>query len=143
MQTINLAECRQRKKELQDDYNLLVRRRKALERFAPIDSRPLTEIDKRLEEHPLLKPEMEYAIRHRAIYLLWLKYEEADALLKREILLSLRELHRALPQPEEFADLWWRWLDEFEEEEIASGERTIGDRKYVWSPDVAKALCHA
>ena len=59
-------------------YDQLCRRRKALERFAPIDSRPLTEIDKQLVEHPLLQPEMEFKIRWRSIYLLWQRYQEAD-----------------------------------------------------------------
>ena len=100
---ISLAEARRellkddyKQRELKDDYNQLVRRRRALERFAPVDSRPLTEIDKQLAEHPLLKPKMELAIRTRSIYMLWLAYHEADALLKREILLSLRECYRAL-----------------------------------------------
>jgi hypothetical protein len=126
---IDLAEAR-----LRDDYNQLVRRRKALERFAPVDSRPLTEIDKQLAEHPLLKPKMELAIRSRSIYMLWLAYADADAQLKHEILLSLRECYRALSKhdQEELWQLWWRWLDHFEEEEVASGERT--ERRYVWSP---------
>ena len=120
--------------QLKDDYKQLVRRRRALERFAPIDSRPLTEIDKLLEKHPLLKPKMELAIRTRAIYMLWLAYADADALLKHEILLSLRECYRALSKhdQEELWQLWWRWLDQFEEEEVANGTRT--NRRYVWSP---------
>jgi hypothetical protein len=40
----------------------------------------------------------------------------------------------AFPHSEEFTDLWWRWLDIFEEEEIANGERSISDRNYVWNP---------
>jgi hypothetical protein len=129
-QPIDLAEAR----ELKDDYDQLCRRRRALERFAPVDSRPLTEIDKQLAEHPLLKPKMELAIRTRAIYMLWLAYFDADALLKHEILLSLRECYRALSKhdQEELWRLWWRWLDVFEEEEVANGTRTT--RRYVWSP---------
>jgi len=138
---ISLAEARRellkddyKQRELKDDYNQLVRRRRALERFAPVDSRPLTEIDKQLAEHPLLKPKMELAIRTRSIYMLWLAYHEADALLKREILLSLRECYRALSKhdQEELWQLWYRWLDVFEEEEVANGTRTT--RRYVWSP---------
>jgi hypothetical protein len=120
-----------------DDYNQLVRRRKALERYAPIDSRPLTEIDKLLEKHPLLKPKMELAIRSRAIYVLWLAYADANAILKQEILLSLRECYRALSRhdQEELWQLWWRWLDQFAEEEVANGTRTT--RRYVWTPSAS------
>jgi hypothetical protein len=77
---------------------------------------------------------MHLAIKRRAIYVLWLEYEEADAELKGQILLGLRELHRALPAHEqkEFWELWWRWLDVFEEQEVANGTRT--SRRYVWSP---------
>ena len=134
---INLAEARRellKDEQLKDDYNQLVGRRRALERSVPVNSRPLTEIDKQLAEHPLLKPKMELAIRTRSIYMLWLRYHDADALLKREILLSLRECYRALSKhdQEELWQLWWRWLDHFEEEEVANGERTT--RRYVWSP---------
>jgi len=127
--------------QLKDDYKQLVRRRRALERFAPIDSRPLTEIDKLLERHPLLKPKMELAIRSRSIYMLWLAYADADALLKHEILLSLRECYRALPRhdQEELWQLWWRWLDHFEEEEVANGTRTT--RHYVWTPSARLGGC--
>jgi hypothetical protein len=127
--------------QLKDDYKQLVRRRRALERFAPIDSRPLTEIDKLLEKHPLLKPKMELAIRSRAIYMLWLAYADANAILKHEILLSLRECYRALSRhdQEELWQLWWRWLDHFEEEEEANGTRTT--RKYVWTPSVRLGDC--
>ena len=74
------------------------------------------------------------------IRLLWLKYQDADVPLRHAIQLTLRELHRALPQPEEFAELWWRWLDNFEEEEVAAGERAESDRCYVWSPYAAARL---
>ena len=129
-------------RQLKDDYKQLVRRRRALERFAPIDSRPLTEIDKLLEKHPLLKPKMELAIRSRAIYMLWLAYADADALLKHEILLSLRECYRTLSthDQEELWQLWWRWLDHFEEEEVANGTRTT--RRYVWSPYASLGGCY-
>jgi hypothetical protein len=126
---------------LKDDYKQLVRRRRALERFAKIRSRPLTEIDKQLENHPLLKPKMELAIRSRSIYMLWLAYADADARLKREILLRLRECYRALStrDREELWQLWWRWLDQFEEEEVANGTRTT--RRYVWSPYASVGGC--
>ena len=132
---IDLADARR-------NYDQLVRRRKALEHFAPVDSRPLTEIDKQLAEHPLLKPKMEFAIRWRSIYLLWLKYQDAHVPLRHAILLTLRELHRAMPThyQEEFGELWWRWLDNFEEEEVASGERAESDRRYVWTPSAAAKL---
>src|SRR5262249_25328987 len=76
------------------------------------------------------------------IRLLWLKYQDADVPLKHAIQLTLRELHRAMPthEQEEFAELWWRWLDNFEEEEIATGERAESERRYVWSPDAAARL---
>jgi len=74
------------------------------------------------------------------IRLLWLKYQDADVPLRRAIQLILRELHRALPQPEEFGELWWRWLDNFEEEEIVAGERAESERHYVWTPDAAAKL---
>ena len=145
---INLTEARRellRDEQLKDDYNLLVRRRRALERFATVHSRPLTEIDKRLAEHPLLKPKMELAIRSRSIYMLWLAYADADASLKHEILLTLRQCYRALSKhdQEELWQMWWRWLDNFEEEEIASGERAEGSRKYVWSPHARLGGCDA
>ena len=126
---------------LKDDYKQLVRRRRALERFAKIRSRPLTEIDKQLENHPLLKPKMELAIRSRSIYMLWLAYADADARLKHEILLRLRECYRALSthDKEELWQLWWRWLDQFEEEEVANGTRTT--RRYVWSPYASVGGC--
>jgi hypothetical protein len=144
---IDLAEARRelkddyKQRELKEDYNHLVRRRRALERFAPVDSRPLTEIDKQLAEHPLLKPKMELAIRSRSIYMLWLAYADADAQLKHEILLSLRECYRALSKhdQEELWQLWWRWLDHFEEEEVANGTRTT--RRYVWSPYASLEEC--
>jgi hypothetical protein len=115
----------QRKQELKEDYDRLVRWREALEQSVTIDSRHLTEIDKLLAEHQLLTPKMEFAIRRRAIYLLWLTYREADPRLKREILLILRELHDALPQSDEYADSFWRWLEEFQEEEAANGEKPL------------------
>src|SRR5262249_1783905 len=76
------------------------------------------------------------------IRLLWLKYQDADVPLRHKILLTLRELYRAMPthQQEEFAELWWRWLDNFEEEEVAAGERDESDRRYVWSPSAAAKL---
>lgn len=95
-----------------------------------------------LSEHPLLEPSMELAIKSRAIYVLWIEYGEADAKRKREILLSLRDHYHALPQhyQEELWQLWWRWLDDFEEEEVASGERADSGRSYVWNPYVSKIL---
>src|SRR6516165_11433988 len=105
---INLAEARRellKDEQLKDDYNQLVGRRRALERSVPVNSRPLTEIDKQLAEHPLLKPKMELAIRTRAIYMLWLAYFDADAQLKHEILISLRECYRALSKHDQEA-LW-------------------------------------
>jgi hypothetical protein len=139
---VDLNECRRQKKELQDDYDRLVRWRASLEEAVPVANRHLDEIDKMLSEHPLLEPNMEMAIKSRAIYVLWLEYGEADALRKREILLSLRKIYRALPEHYqiEFCELWWRWLDDFEEEEIANGTRADSSRKYVWTPAARQLL---
>ena len=76
--------------------------------------------------------------KSRAFRALWLEYEEASAQRKYEILLSLREQYRALP-PHIQEELWqelYRWLDDFEEEEVRCGERAEGDRTYVWGPEV-------
>ena len=64
---------------------------------------------------------MTYQNDKELIRLLWLKYQDANVPLKHAIQLTLRELHRAMPthQQEGFGELWWRWLDVFEEEEIA------------------------
>jgi hypothetical protein len=132
MGVVDLKECLR----LKEDYDRLCRWREALCESVTIASRHLTEIDRLLIEHPLLKPSMELAIKARTIRALWLEYgdEETSAQHKRQILLSLRDCYRALPEhyQEEFAELWWRWLDQFEEEEVANGERTT--RRYVWSP---------
>jgi hypothetical protein len=139
---VDLNECRRFKQELQDDYDRLVRWRASLEEAVPVANRHLDEIDKMLSEHPLLEPNMEMAIKSRAIYVLWLEYSEADALRKREILLSLHKIYRALPEHYqiEFCELWWRWLDDFEEEEIANGTRADSSRKYVWTPAARQLL---
>ena len=73
-----------------------------------------------------------------AIMFAYSVYDTADPSRKREILLSLRELHRALPTPvqEELWLSWFRWLDKFELEEIEAGERDAADRNYIWSPYV-------
>ena len=125
---------KQEEYELKEEYDRLCRWRKRWLREMRIADWRLTELDKLLEKHPLLKPKMRLEIARRAIYMLWLKYEEADAALKHQIQLELRELYLALTTREQngFGDLWHRWLDNFEEEEIAAGERS--DRKYVWSP---------
>jgi hypothetical protein len=124
----------------QRDYDRLVRWREALEQSVLADSRHLTAIDKMLAEHPLLEPEMLLTIKKRAVFVLWLEYAEADVSRKREILLSLRETYRALPgyYREELWQEWWRWLDEFEEEEVKNGERTHSSRSYVWSPSAKR-----
>jgi hypothetical protein len=71
-----------------------------------------------------------------AIMFAYSVYDKADPTCKREILLSLRELHRALPTPvqEELWLSWFRWLDKFEVEEIEAGERDADDRDYIWPP---------
>ena len=139
---LDLNEVRRKKKELQDDYDRLVRWRAALEQNVTVDSRHLTEMDKLLSEHPLLKPEMELAIKSRAIYVLWLEYGEADDQRKREILLTLREKYLALPThyQEELWQQWWKWLDDFEEEEVKNGTRADSDRSYIWTPSAARLL---
>jgi hypothetical protein len=131
---IDLAQRKQEEYELKAEYARLCRWRKSWLRTFPITDHRITELDKQLEKHPLLKPSMYLAIKRRAIYVLWLEYEDAGAELKRQILLELRELYLALPAHEqkEFWELWWRWLDTFEEAEVANGTRT--SRRYVWSP---------
>ena len=76
------------------------------------------------------------------IRLLWLKYQDAGVPLKHAILLTVRELFCALSAHDqnEFGDLWWRWLDNFEEEEVATGEMAESDRCYVWTPSAAAKL---
>jgi hypothetical protein len=132
MPGVDLKECRR----LKEDYDRLCRWREALCESVAITSRHITEIDRLLIEHPLLKPSMDMAIKSRTIRALWLEYEdeETSAQHKRQILLSLRDCYQALPEHyrEEFAELWWRWLDVFEEQEVANGTRT--SRRYVWSP---------
>jgi len=121
-------------RELEEEYARLCRWRKSWLRTMPIADHRITELDEQLEHHPLLKPQMRLAIARRAIYVLWLKYEEADPALKDAIKVELAKLYLSLTTREQnkLGDLWHRWLDNFEEEEIASGERS--DRKYVWSP---------
>jgi hypothetical protein len=142
---IDLAECRQRKQEeqefLREEYARLCRHRHILMERLPIMNRHIGEIDLLLLDHPLIDDAMRVEIIRRTIYVLWVEYGEADAERKREILLSLREHYRALPghYREEFWQLWWRWLDEFEEEEVANGTRT--SRRYVWSPSARLGGC--
>ena len=145
MEIVDLDECRRQKHWLKDDYDRLCRWREALEQSVPIASRHLTEIDKLLEWHPLCEPLMYLAIKARAIYVLWLEYGEADPQRKREILISLREQYRALPQrcQEGLWRLWWIWLDEFEEEEVANGTRANSSRSYVWTPSTFRLLSQA
>jgi hypothetical protein len=106
---------KQKEYELKEEYDRLCRWRKSWLRKLPITDHRITELDEQLEKHPLLTSKMELAIKRRAIYVLWLEYEEADAKLKHQILLGLRELYRALPTHEqkEFEDLWLKWLDDF------------------------------
>ena len=120
--------------ELEEEYARLCRWRKSWLRRIPIADLSITALDKQLEHHPLLKPKMRWEIKKRSIYLLWLKYMDADPALKQEIKVELRVLYEALTirEQNQLGDLWHRWLDTFEEEEVASGERK--DRKYVWSP---------
>jgi hypothetical protein len=144
---VDLNKCR---RKLQDDYDRLVRWRWSLEQARTIDHRNLTEIDALLTEHPLLDDAMNLKIKSRAIRVLWMEYSgcfddwgrfiQAGPQRKREILLSLREQFLALPQHyrDELWQEWFRWLDEFEEEEIAEGTRT--EREYVWSPEVREML---
>jgi hypothetical protein len=77
-------------------------------------------------------------IKSRAFRLLWFEYQDASAQRKYEILLSLRAQYRALPTHIRL-ELWqelYRWLDDFEEEEVANGERAESERRYVWTFDV-------
>ena len=142
MPTDERGQRKQKEYELKEEYDRLCRWRKSWLRKLPITHYRITELDKLLEKHPLLKPSMYLAIKRRAIYLLWLEYEEADAELKRQILLGVRELHHAMSthEQEQFAELWFRWLDDFEEEEVANGERAESERRYVWSPSAAAKL---
>jgi hypothetical protein len=73
--------------------------------------------------------------KSRAFRALWIEYQDASAGRKREILLSLREQYRALPThiQEELWQELYRWLDDFEEEEVRCGERAESDRRYVWT----------
>jgi hypothetical protein len=137
-QPIDLAECRQRKEEQeyqQEVYARLCRHRHLLMECLPIRNRHIDEIDQLLLDDPLLDDAMRFKIIKRAIYVLWLEYiGEADAQRKHQILLTLREHHRSLPEhvQERFLGLWWRWLDVFCEEQ--------GTRDYVYSPSAAGRL---
>ena len=133
---------KQKEYELKEEYDRLCRWRKRWLRKLPITNHCITELDKQLEKHPLLKPSMHRAIKRRAIYVLWLEYEEANAELKRQIQLELRELYLALTREQNsFGELWLRWLDVFEEEEVTNGTRT--SRRYVWSPSARLRGCDA
>ena len=134
---------KQEEYELKEEYDRLCRWRKSWLRKLPITDHRITELDEQLEKHPLLKPSMYLEIKRRAIYVLWLEYEEADAELKRQILLSLRKLYDALPthEQEKLGELRLRWLDVFEEEEVTNGTRT--SRRYVWSPSAKLGGCDA
>ena len=70
---------KQEEYELKEEYDRLCRWRKSWLRAMPITDHRLTELDQQLEHHPFLKPSMYLAIKRRAIYVLWLEYEEADA----------------------------------------------------------------
>jgi hypothetical protein len=104
--------------ELKEEYDRLCRWRKSWLKALPITDHRITELDSQLEKHPLLKPSMYLAIKQRSIYVLWLEYEEADAELKHQILIGVREMHRAMPrhEQEKLGELWEKWLDVFEEQ---------------------------
>jgi hypothetical protein len=140
---VDLSEARQRKRDLSEEYARLCRHRHILMDRLPIMNRHIDEIDLLLLTHPLLDNSTGVEIIKRDIRVLWIEYEEADAERKRQILHSLKKHHRALPRhyQEELWQLWWRWLDVFEEEEVANGTRT--SRRYVWSPSARLGGCNA
>jgi hypothetical protein len=123
------------KKENQGNWglDLVLKKRKALLRSAPL-SPEITELDRWLVTQPLSTRDL-IKIWSHMIRVLLIEYADAVDDRKRKILLSLRGQSRAMPRriQEELWEIWFRWLDEWEEERIASGE--IVERKYVWTPD--------
>jgi hypothetical protein len=123
------------RKENQGNWglDLVLKRRKALLRSAPL-SAEITELDRWLVTQPLSTRDL-IKIWSHMIRVLLIEYADAVDDRKRKILLSLRGQSRAMPRriQEELWEIWFRWLDEWEEERIASGE--IVERKYVWTPD--------
>jgi hypothetical protein len=123
------------RKENQGNWglDLVLKRRKALLRNAPL-SAEITELDRWLVTQPLSTRDL-IKIWSHMIRVLLIEYADAVDDRKRKILLSLRGQSRAMPRriQEELWEIWFRWLDEWEEERIASGE--IVERKYVWTPD--------
>ena len=96
-----------------------------MERSILDHNRELDEIDKLLSAHPLLEPAMDLKIKSRAFDILRDEYDAADDERKREILFSLREQYRALPEHYQLepsnprcplSQQWGKWLDRFEEE---------------------------
>jgi len=142
---IDLYECRQRKQEeqefLKEEYARLCRHRHILMECLPIMNRHIGEIDHLLLDHLLLDDVMRFEIIRRDIYVLWVEYGDADAERRRQILRSLKKDYSTLPRHyrEEFWELWWRWLDVFDEEEVANGTRT--SPRYVWSPSARLEMC--
>ena len=118
---VDLAYIRQQARE----YARLCRYRRVLERSILAHHRDLDEIDKLLSAHPLLEPAMDLKIKSRAFDILRHEYDDASAERKREILLSLREQYRALPEHYQLEpsnprcplrQQWEKWLDRFEED---------------------------
>jgi hypothetical protein len=125
------------RKENQGNWGLalVLKKRKALLRIAPM-SPEIIEIEKWLVTQPLSTRDL-IKVWSRMIRALLFEYGDAAADRKREILLFLREQHRAMPLRirEGLWEIWFQWLDEFEEEEIAAGDRAESDREYVWTPE--------
>jgi hypothetical protein len=125
------------RKENQGNWglDLVLKRRKALLRIAPL-SPEITALEKWLVTQPLSDRDL-IKIWSRMLYALLIEYGDANADRKREILLSLREQYRAMPARirENLWEVFFRWLDEWEEERIANGEivdrRTCGRLRLV------------
>jgi hypothetical protein len=112
---------------------MILKRRSVLLRRAPL-SPEIGELDRWLVTQPLTIRDL-IKIWSRMIHLMLSEYGWASAERKREILLSLREQYRTMPTQvqEDLWEIWFRWLDEWEEERIADGE--IVERKYVYTRD--------
>jgi hypothetical protein len=132
-----MAEIISMRKGLEGNWglDLVLKKRKALLRSVPM-SPEIIEIEKWLVKQPLPTREL-IKIWSRMVRALLFEYGNASPDRKREILLFLREQRKAMPPRvrEDLWEVWFQWLDELEEEEIAAGERAASDRCYVWTPE--------
>jgi hypothetical protein len=113
-----IVSIKERQRQLDHDWGLelVIKKRKALLRSAPL-SPEIAELDRWLVTQPLSTRDL-IKIWSHMIRVLLIEYADAVDDRKREILLSLRSQYRAMPRriQEELWEIWFRWLDEWEEE---------------------------